>query len=172
MPVKGAAKAGKISKPNGLKGDVNMILDPLSGQSINVGHPLFIKIDGQRVPFYIEDCEVISKDQAIVKFEFINSIEEAREICGSDVFLDQQTITTSNEPVSDFQHLVGHTAHDLQLGLLGPIIEFVPGDMNPVFIVDYNGRELIIPAADEIIQHIYSEEQSVHFNLPEGLTEL
>jgi len=172
MPVKGAAKAGKISKPNGLQGNVNIILDPLSGRIINVDHPLFIQIDGQRVPFYIEDCDVISKDLAIVKFEFINSIEEARGICGCDVYLDQQTITTSNERASGFLYLVGHTAHDLQLGLLGPIIEFVPGDMNPVFIVDYNGRELIIPAVNEIIQHIYSEEQSVHFNLPEGLTEL
>ena len=51
MPVQGGVKAGKISKPYGLHGELNMILDPEAGKQIETNNPLFINIDGQRVPF-------------------------------------------------------------------------------------------------------------------------
>ncbi|MCK4749462.1 MAG: hypothetical protein KAT15_20550, partial [Bacteroidales bacterium] len=139
---------------------------------IEPNHPLFIDIDGQRVPFFVEDYDLVADDQAVVKFEFINSMGEAREICGCDVFLDQEAGISSDDPASDFHYMVGYMAFDHHLGPLGPITDYVPGDMNPVFLVEYKGKELIIPAADEIIHRINKEEQSIHFILPEGLTEL
>lgn len=172
MPVQAGAKAGKISKPYGLQGSVNMILDPESGKGIEPENPLFINLDGQRVPFFIEDFDPVSKDQAIVKFEFINTVEEARKICGCDAYLEPKSSRSPRETATDYHDLVGHIAHDLKLGSLGTIIEFVPGKMNPVFLVDYRGKELIIPAVNEIIDHIDSKAQSVYFELPEGLTEL
>ena len=64
-------KAGRISKPSGLRGEVNIILEPEAGIRIVPDTPLFIDIDGQRVPFFVEEIELVSKDHAIIKFELL-----------------------------------------------------------------------------------------------------
>jgi 16S rRNA processing protein RimM len=172
MPVPGGVKAGKISKPYGLHGEVYIILIPDSGEIIKSDCPLFIDLDGQRVPFFVEEYEVVSKDQAIVKFEFIHSLDQARRICGCDAYFETNTGINPGKIPHHLQRVVSFQATDTHLGLLGPVTDFIPDDMNPIFIVSYKGKELIIPAAEDIIQQINTEDKTIQFNLPEGLTEL
>ena len=88
MLVPDRTKAGTISKPYGLRGEVNILLEPEAGKYIEPDHPLFIDIDGQRVPFFVEEVELVSADQAIVKFEFIESLEEAKKVAGCSLYFD------------------------------------------------------------------------------------
>ncbi len=88
MTVQGGVKAGKISKPYGLQGDVHIILIPVVAQKLKPGNPLFIDLDGQRVPFFMESVDLVGPEQAIVKVEFISSVEEARKLIGCDVYID------------------------------------------------------------------------------------
>jgi len=171
MWVPGGAKAGRISKPNGLQGKVNLILNPEAGKHIETDNPLFIQLDGQRVPFFVEAYEQITTDLAIIKLEFIEELEAARKLTGCEVFLDS-TRELPLKKSSDYANLIGYQASDLELGDLGPIKDFVDHKMNPVFLIDYKGDELIVPAVDQFINRIDHTGESVHFILPEGLTSL
>lgn len=171
MWVPGGAKAGRISKPNGLQGKVNLILSPEGGKHIETDNPLFIQMDGQRVPFFVEEYEQVTSDLAIIKFEFIEDLESARKLTGCEVFLD----STQEYPVeksSGYTTLIGYQASDLNSGYLGPVKDYIDHKMNPVFLIDYKGNELIVPAVDQFIDHIDHKDESVHFILPEGLTSL
>ncbi len=170
MLVPEGAKAGKITKPYGLRGEVNIILEPQAGNSIEPDNPLFIDIDGQRVPFFVEAYEQTSDDTAIIKFEFVKSVEEARELNGCEVIFDMVQNSVSHNPNSDFIALVGYNAFDQALGYLGKIEEYIPNDFNSVFVVIFQGKELLIPAAKELIDTINHKKQAIHFILPEGLT--
>jgi len=172
MLVPDGAKAGKISKPNGLRGEVNIILEPEAGKYIEPDYPLFIDIDGQRVPFFVEDVELVSADQAIIKFEFVQSVEEARAISGCNLYFDPKRVSVPHQSSEDMSTLVGYTAIDHALGNLGKINAFVPHSMNPVFIIDHMGNELLVPAVEEFIERIDPNTREVHFILPKGLTEL
>ena len=172
MPVPGGVKAGKISKPNGLQGKVNMILDPVAGKSIETDSPLFIDIDGQRVPFFVEDLEPVSIDMAIVKFEFIESIEQARAFTGCEVYFDPLYKPDAQVPTNDFEAVIGYEAFDQELGYLGKVNHFIESDLNPVLVIDYKNKELLVPAVEAIIRHINHTEKSIHFYLPDGLTSL
>ena len=172
MPVPGGVRAGKISKPYGLKGEMNVILDPRSGNKIKVNNPLFIAIDGQRVPFFVLEIEWISNDQAIIKFEFINSIEEAKTFSGCEVYLEHAENNSSQESDHDLSKLIGFEAFDQENEFLGKVIDFVSHEFNPVLVINHKGRELLIPAATELIAHIDLQKGSIHFNLPEGITSL
>ncbi len=66
MAEPGGIKAGKISKPYGLQGEVHIILIPSTAKFIEPGTPLFIDLDGQRVPFFMESVDLVSDEQAIV----------------------------------------------------------------------------------------------------------
>lgn len=171
MPVQGGVKAGKISKPYGLHGELNMILEPEAGQ-IEINNPLFINIDGQRVPFFVKEFDPVSLDQAIVKFEFIDNIEQARAVSGCEVYFEPEKRSAAQDVENDYRALIGYDASDHIVGYLGKVTDFVQHDMNPVFVIDHGGKELLIPAVDDLIKQINHKKQSIHFFLPEGLTSL
>jgi len=172
MTVQGGVKAGKISKPYGLQGDVHIILIPVVAQKLKVGNPLFIELDGQRIPFFIEALDLVSSDQAIVKLEFINSVEEARKVCGSDVYLDALK-KGDTAPSSDTNiPLIAYRVFDRRLGSIGVLTDFIPNDMNPMWVVEYDGRELMIPATEDFIQKTDHKNKVLYLDLPEGITEL
>ncbi len=172
MTVQGGINAGKISKPYGLQGEVHIILDPAAAKYIKDGNPLFIDLNGQRVPFFIESADLVTKDQAIVKFEFIESVEEARKVSGSEVFLDPGHVTGSPGEEEMNSRIVGYQAYDEKLGPLGRVIEYLPNEMNPVWLIDFSGKELMVPAAEEFIHKIDHRKQTLYLNLPEGITKL
>jgi 16S rRNA processing protein RimM len=172
MLVPEGAKAGKISKPYRLRGEVNIILEPQAGNNIEPDNPLFIDMDGQRVPFFVEEVELVSKEQAIVKFEFIDTLEAARKVSGCSIYFDIRHQPEPIETGEDLAKLIGYTATDRESGLLGTIADYLPHPMNPVFVIQSESRELIVPAVEDFIDHINPEEQSIQFILPEGLTEL
>jgi len=172
MLVPDGVKAGLISKPYGLRGEVNIILEPQAGNSIEPDTPLFIDIDGQRVPFFVEEVELISRDQAIIKFEFIDSLEGAREVSGCMLYFDPGRQLELSSGHEDFANFIGFTASDRESGMLGTISDYLPHPMNPVLVIQSGTRELLVPAVMDFIEHIDSAKQSILFILPEGLTSL
>ena len=172
MLVPDGAKAGKVSKPNGLRGEVNIILEPEAGNYIEPDHPLFIDIDGQRVPFFVEEVELVSTEQAIIKFKFIESLEEARAVSGCSLYFDPARAPKPVQKADDLNSVVGYLAFDRNMGELGNVSDYIPHSMNPVFIIDYKGRELMVPAVQDFIDQIDSQNQKLHLILPEGLTSL
>jgi len=172
MLVPEGAKAGKISKPYGIRGEVNIILKPNAGNNIEPDNPLFIDIDGQRVPFFVEEVELVSTEQAIIKFEFIDTMEAAREVSGCDLYFHIRHQSDTSETGEDLADLIGYTASDRELGLLGRISDYVPHPLNPVFVIQSEKKELMVPAVRDLIDYINPEEQSIQFILPEGLTSL
>ncbi|MEN8204284.1 MAG: ribosome maturation factor RimM [Bacteroidota bacterium] len=172
MWVPGGAKAGKISKPYGLQGQVILILSPEAGKHIKPDNPLFILMDGQRVPFFVQEFDQLSKDQAVVKFEFIESLEEARKLTSCEVYFDPAQKPLLQDSSGQLDAIVGYKAYDRDLGFLGSVTDYIDHDMNPVLIIDFKGKELMVPAVNPFIHKIDPKEQSIHFILPEGLTTL
>jgi len=172
MTVQGGVKVGKISKPYGLKGEVHIILIPVVAQKLKVGTPLFIDIDGQGVPFFMESVDLVSDEQAIVKVEFISSLEEARKYAGHEVYLDALDAGSSDKQVDEVDEVLGYRVFDLKLGEIGTVSDIIPSKMNPVWVIEHAGNEIMIPITEDFIQKIDHKKRSLHLDLPEGLTEL
>ncbi len=172
MTVKGGVKVGKISKPYGLQGDVHIILIPFIAQKLKPGNPLFIDLDGQRVPFFIESIDLMGSDQAIVKVEFISSVEEARKVTGCEVYMDARDDGMAEPLAGSGKQLIGYRAFDLKLGELGVVSEHIPNEMNPVWVIKRTGGEIMVPATEDFIQKIDHKNSALHLDLPEGITEL
>lgn len=172
MAVQGGVKAGKISKPYGLNGEVHLILGTHVDKHIETGNPLFIELDGQRVPFFIESVYMAEAGQAIVKFEFINSIEEAKKVSGCPVYLDPALDPREVLQKEELAGVVGFHVEDRILGPLGRLVEYVPGGMNPVWIIDFSGKELLIPAQKDFVLKIDTRNRMLYLTLPEGITDL
>ena len=172
MTVRGGVKAGKISKPYGLQGDVHIILIPAVAQELKSGNPLFIDLDGQRVPFFMETVDLVSDDQAIVKVEFINSVEEARKVAGHEVYLDIQDRSNIVDHTRESIEMIAYRVRDANLGEIGEVSDHIPNKMNPVWVINYSGREIMIPATEAFIQKVDHKNKVLYLDLPEGILEL
>ena len=172
MLVPDGAKAGKISKPYGLRGEVNVLLEPEAGNYMEPDRPLFIDLDGQRVPFFMESVDLIGPEQAIVKVEFISSVEEARKLAGCEVYMDAREGGMEEPLAGSGKQLIGYRAFDLKLGEIGVVSDHIPNEMNPVWVIKGAGGEIMIPATEDFIQKIDHKNSALHLDLPEGITEL
>ena len=171
MPDPGGRKAGFISKPYGLQGKVHLILQKGAGITIEIGDPLFIILDGQRVPYFVEEVDMVADDQAIIQFEFIERLEDARKVSSCEVYFDPSKTPADSEQRPDPEDLVGFRAMDVEKEI-GIITGFLSHGLNPVFIVEHGDREIMIPVNEDLITGIDPDLQIIYFELPEGLIQL
>jgi 16S rRNA processing protein RimM len=161
---------GVISKPHGLKGALNIIVNPGLARYVAQDNPLFIDMDGQRVPFFVQEISEVADDHFIVKLEFITSLEEAKSYTGKKVYLEEGTGKGSHEV--DPGMLIGYRAIDRSRDFEAVVHDFIDQDRNPLLVLDADGKELLVPMADELILAIDKKGKVIHLNLPEGLEDL
>ena len=161
---------GVVTKPYGLEGAVHLMVDPALADGIKIGNPLFIEIDGQRIPFFIEEIVSGTGNHFIIKLEFINSLMEARQYCGMKIYPEE----TVNKPVSgdDLKILVGYSVSDPNRDFEGEVMDVLEHSINRILVVDFRGKEVMVPYADEILRNVDHRSRSIEVNLPDGLIEV
>ena len=159
---------GKFLKPHGTKGEIS-----LEGDSIILGDEcdfVACEIDGILVPFFFETRRTKNSDTLIVKIERMDSAEEVRYLTNRDAYIPKEW--TEESEVLSWSYFRGFTAVDENLGELGEIIDVDDSTINTLFVIDYDGEEILVPAQEEMIAGIDNENREIFFNLPEGLVSL
>ena len=170
MQDAGGLQPGTILKPYGLNGALNVAMDPEFARKIKINDPLFIEIDGQRVPFFVEDIPGGGDNFLIVKLEFINSLEEARRYTGLKVYRDLKT--GSDEAENDLSRLVGYIAEDVTGNFRGEVVDYIDHNMNRVLIINFKGREVMVPVAEGILLSTNHKSRIISVKLPDGIINL
>ncbi|MEZ5072737.1 MAG: hypothetical protein R2751_17690 [Bacteroidales bacterium] len=172
MSLPGGIRAGQVSKPYGVQGQVVLILEPAAARHIQNHDPLFVELDGQRVPFFLEEFERLSDTQALAAFEFIHSVEEARTLCGHSIYLDPARAKVVAEGPDDLSRYVGYEAEEKDGGPLGPVTGYLADSLNPMWLIDHRGRELLVPAVQAFVHSVDPKRKKLVLTLPDGLTSL
>jgi 16S rRNA processing protein RimM len=111
----------------------------------------------------------------IVKFEDIKVREDALLLQSKPVFLPATEIpedldTTELEP--EYAGVTGYLLIDQHAGEIGRITEVLEMPQQEMAVVQYQGREVLIPLNDQFILSVDHAGQKVLVDLPEGLLEL
>jgi 16S rRNA processing protein RimM len=61
---------------------------------------------------------------------------------------------------------------DTKLGSLGEIEDVDDSTINVLIKIDYKGKELLVPIADELIEDVDHDRRTLTVNIPEGLLDL
>lgn len=167
-------RIGQLKKTFGLQGELRLDIEEAFWDDLLEAEVLFVEIKGQMVPFFIE--EIKEGTDVLIKFEEVGAKEEAAPLSNRSVYLRK---TDLSEPVQDIrwteeqlEALVGYSVWTQEVGLIGPIIEFVDMPMQLIAVVAYQGRELLIPFVRDFLIDIQEERQKIKMRLPEGLLEL
>lgn len=163
---------GSILKPHANKGQFSaklfFDLEKLNLESI------LVEINKFLVPFFI-DYKKSNFDSItqILKFDEINSINEAKVFSGKNLLLPYNSISNIEDFLVDWENfVVGFTVNDSKLGNIGTIDNFIEDNKNPLFYLDFNDKNHLIPLNSlDIIKSDY-KNKIIYCDIPENILDL
>lgn len=163
-------RIGQLTKPHGIKGEVAFsFTDDIFDRTDECDY-LLCMMDGILVPFFMEEYRFKSDTVALVKFEGVETAEQARRFTNIEVYYPTKYAEESDE--LSWSYFVGFTIEDEQLGKLGEVEEVDESTINTLFVVRRpNGDELLIPAQEAFITDMDHKLRTITMNLPEGMVE-
>jgi 16S rRNA processing protein RimM len=160
-------KIGRLGKTHGVKGEVSFQFDDDIFDRVDADY-LVLDIDGILVPFFIEEYRFRSDTIALMKFENIDNQQRAAELTGCDVFFPRALADEDDTPTLAL--LVGFDLVEANSKkTIGCITAVDDTTANLLFELE-DGR--LIPANDDLIQHIDTKGKTITMEIPEGLLEL
>jgi 16S rRNA processing protein RimM len=132
---------------------------------------VFVQIENKLIPFFIDTIE-IRNDRAIVKFEGVDSLEEAESMRGMGLYLPVDLLPPMDEKSFYYHEIEGFAAEDLQYGDIGVINTIYSSGPQDLFSILFNSKEILVPVHDDILVRIDRDKKKVVLNLPDGLLDL
>lgn len=163
---------GKIVKKHSFKGEVVAKLDTDQPELYENLESVFVALGNDLVPFFIEDSLLQKGNQLRIQFEDVYSEEEADAILGAELYLPLEFLPKLTGNKFYFHEIIGFSIEDKKKGVFGKIVGVNDTTAQPLFMVDSNGIEILIPMIDDFILKVDRENQNILVQTPEGLIDL
>jgi 16S rRNA processing protein RimM len=174
MDISACFNIGYVVKTHGLKGDVTVSLNGYTVEdlaSLGEQYPLFIEKDKRLIPYFIQSISP-SGTKAIVKFDDVNSVEEAAKLVKRSLYLQREARPKSQRGEFYDDEIISFMVTDETLGPLGTIDEVVQAGPNRLLLLEHNGKEVMIPVNGPFIKRINKSKKQITVDLPEGFLEI
>ncbi len=163
---------GKIAKKFSFKGEVLIYLDTDEPELYEEMESVFVEFNKNLVPFFIENSNLHKGDFLRVKFEDVDTEEDADEIMGCEIYLPLIMLPKLTGNKFYFHEVIGFEIEDQRLGVFGKIVSINDTSAQPLFEVINGNVEILVPMIDQFLIKIDRENKKVIMNLPEGLVEM
>lgn len=170
---------GKIGKPHGINGEVNVYLH--EDVDIDRLERIVLDMDGIFVPFFIDNLRTKRIDTVVMHVEGVDDESHASELTHHIVYaLKADDVVMEDESDEDEEgdglyaaDLVGYDIISELGTTVGRIIDVDLSTENALFVVERpDMTNIYIPIADEMIDSIDSESRHIVMTLPDGLLDL
>jgi 16S rRNA processing protein RimM len=165
-------RLGKIVRTFGSKGEVIFQIDSEIIDRIKKLESVFININENLVPFFIEHLERRPKNQAQVKLLDVDSTDDASILAGCEFFIPFGLLPKQKGTQLYSFEIEGYTVIDAIRGETGTVTAVLEMPQQSLLAIEFNGKEILVPIVDEIIRKIDRKKKEIHIEAPEGLIEL
>lgn len=165
-------EVGRTAKPHGLKGEIKVVIDEAYEDDFFDASILFIRKQHQSLPYFLE--EIRGGNALIVRLEGVKTREEAQYISHATILMKEEEVqnTTTLAEAGLFSYLTDFTVIDKDLGELGIIKEVVEMPYQELALIDYKGKEVMIPLHENLFESVDEAGKKLYVELPDGLLEL
>jgi 16S rRNA processing protein RimM len=163
---------GKIVKKYSFKGELLVKLDTDNPSIYAKMESVFIYKNKSLIPFFIERSSLHKSELLRVKFEDIDSEEDANTLLKSELYLPLEFLPKLTGNKFYYHEIFGFEAEDLSFVFIG-IIKGVNDSTNQAILeIDRNGSEILIPLIDDFIKNVDREQKKIILEVPEGLIDI
>ncbi len=161
-------RIGVITATHGLKGEVKVFPttdDPHRYDSLKdvliEDHGVFLEEKVSRVRYF--------KNLVIVKFEDRDRIEDVEKLVKHELYVTRENAVPLEEGEYFIADLIGLQVYEDTGRHLGKLSDVLETGANDVYIVDFEGRELLLPNIPDCIKEVDLENGRMTVHLMEGL---
>lgn len=162
---------GKITKTHGVKGEVILWLDVDFPEDYEDMDSLFLEVRGELVPYFMESYQ-LRGNRAIVKFEDCDTFEQAETMVNLQAFLPLEVLPELEDDQFYYHEIIGFQIIDKKLGILGLVRTVYSMQAQDLLVMEYQGKEVLIPINPEIVLDADKEAKTLNVDLPEGLLDV
>ncbi len=160
---------GQIVNVKGLKGEVKVNSFTDDNTKFERIPKVFIKRKETLTEYEIEKVGY-NKNQIIIKFKNVDTVEEAEKLRNSYIVVDREIFGELPEGVYYIADLIGLDVFTESNEYLGKVDDIFSTGSNDVYVVkDELGKQKLLPGIDEVIKVIDIESGKIIVNLIEGL---
>ncbi len=163
---------GIISRTHGTKGGLVLFLDVDQPSDYYQLKSVLVELGDELIPYFITSLDPGAKQQVFVKFEDIDTQEDANYLQGCTLWLPLKNLPKLEGKKFYYHEVKGFMVIDINKGEIGPLTEIIDLSVNPLFSVDHEGKEILIPVNDKFIVEIKRKERQLIIEMPDGLLEL
>ena len=160
---------GQIVNVKGLKGEVKVNSFTDDNTKFERIPKVFLKRKNDLTEYEIEKVGY-HKNQVIIKFKNVNTVEEAETLRNSYIVVDREIFGELPEGVYYIADLIGLDVFTESNEYLGKVDDIFSTGSNDVYVVKNElGKQKLLPGIDEVIKQIDLESGKIIVNLIEGL---
>jgi 16S rRNA processing protein RimM len=163
---------GKIVKKYSFKGELLAKLDTDEPDLYDNLDAIFIDLRGNLVPFFIEASQLHKSDLLRLKFEDVDTEADADALMKTELYLPLDLLPKLDGDKFYFHEVIGFIIKDKNFGEVGILKGINDSTAQPLFEIDRNGIEILIPMNDEFIIKVDRKNKTIVVNTPEGLIDL
>jgi 16S rRNA processing protein RimM len=161
---------GKVVKTHGIRGAVKIHPYGETLGELEAGAKVLSVASGGAMgrEFTLVSLRAQKRDW-IGEFEEIGDMDSAREIVGIEVGVPRERLPALPDGEYYQFQLIGLTVETGEGGKLGILRGIFETGGHDVYVVDCDGKELLVPAIEDVICEIDLENNRMIVDLPEGL---
>ena len=163
---------GTIVGKYSFKGEVLAKLDTDSPATYLNMDSLLIETPQGLVPYFIDRSRLHKSYLLRIKFEGVDSESEAEALLKKNLFLPLNMLPPLKGNQFYYHEVTGFSAIDQLNKEIGIIKNVNDSGPQPLFVIDADGTEILIPVHDNFIKELDREENKIFLDLPDGLMDI
>lgn len=163
---------GKIVKKYSFKGELLVKLDSDDPEIYEDMDSVFIDLRNNLVPFFIESSQLHKSELLRIKFEDVDTEQDADALIKCDLYLPLEFLPKLDDDKFYFHEIIGFTVEDVNFGTVGIVKSVNDSTAQPLFEIDRDGTEILIPMNDAFIKKVDKKNHHILVETPEGLIDL
>ena len=172
MEKKDCFYVGKIVKKYSFKGELLIKLDSDEPEIYEDMDSIFVDLRNNLVPFFIESSQLHKSELLRVKFEDVDTEQDADALLKSDLYLPLEFLPKLDGNKFYFHEIIGFEVEDVNFGKVGIVKSVNDSTAQALFEIDRDGIEILIPMNDDFIKKVDKEKKVILLETPEGLIDL
>lgn len=163
---------GYVAKLHGFKGEVSLFFDVTNPDDYSQLDAAFIDLGNNLTPFFIQTIKSKGKGFFQVKFENVDSETDAKRILRKDIFLPLTILPDLGDKNFYDHEIIGFEVIDEGYGNCGFVEQVIDYKNNPLFQINFNGKEILIPILDDLVLKVDRSNKQLFIKSPIGLIEM
>jgi len=160
---------GRILRPHGIRGEVKVVPSTDWPDRYNELSSLCLALpDGEKKWIKIEQVRV-QQNSVILKLSGFENRSQADTLRSVEICVREKELPSLPEGHYYIHDLVGMNVRTVLGKIIGSVIDVIQMPAQDIYIVDADGKEVMIPAVKEFIKRIDIQKREIWIDPIEGL---